>query len=115
MLLLVAAVDHLPAPHHQEAGVPDVGGVQLEIGVGEHHQTGRAGPDYLLLVLLHFTETLQQPILVTVTTANSGRHSEILPRRKNVKIFGAPGSAFVSVAQEFSAASPTLTTMHSEQ
>ena len=59
MLLLVRPVDHLAPPHHQEAAVPDVGGVELEIRVGQHHQTRRARPDDLLLVLLHLTETLK--------------------------------------------------------
>ena len=40
--------------------VADVGGVELEIGVTEHHEAGRAGADDLLLVLLHLPETLHQ-------------------------------------------------------
>ena len=51
-------VDHLASPDHEEAAVPDVGGVQLEVRVGEHHQAGRAGPNHLRLALLHLTETL---------------------------------------------------------
>lgn len=58
VLLLLTAVHHLPLSHHQEPGVPDVGGVELEVGVGQHHEAGGAAPDDLLLVLLHLTEPL---------------------------------------------------------
>ena len=51
-------MDHLAPPDHEEAAVPDVGGVQLQVRVGEHHQTRRAGPDHLGFALLHLTETL---------------------------------------------------------
>ena len=51
-------MNHLAPPDHQEAAVPDVGGVQLQVGVGEHHQARRARADHLGLALLHLTETL---------------------------------------------------------
>ena len=56
----VSPVYHLAAPDHEEAAVPDVGGVQLEIGVAEHHEARRARPDYLGLALLHLAETLSR-------------------------------------------------------
>ena len=55
----ISPVDDLASPDHQEAAVPDVGGVQLEVGVGEHHQARRARADHLRLALLHLTETLE--------------------------------------------------------
>ena len=57
---MMLPVDHLASPDHEEAAVPDVGGVQLEVGVGEHHQTRRAGADHLRLALLHLAETLER-------------------------------------------------------
>ena len=51
-------VDDLALSDHEEAAVADVGGVEFEISVGQHHQAGGAWPDDLLLVLLHFAETL---------------------------------------------------------
>ena len=53
-------VAYLALSEHKEAGVPDVGGVKLEIHVGEHHEAGGAAPDDGLLVLLHLQEALQQ-------------------------------------------------------
>ena len=52
-------MDDLALSDHEEAAVSDVGGVQFEISVGQHHQAGGARPDDLLLVLLHFAETLK--------------------------------------------------------
>ena len=54
----MSPVDHLATPDHEEAAVPDVGGVQLQVRVGEHHQARRARADHLGLALLHLTETL---------------------------------------------------------
>ncbi len=60
VLLLPGAMDHLPSADHQEAGVADVGGAEDAVGVGQHHDAGRGGPDHLLLGLLHLQESLRQ-------------------------------------------------------
>ena len=64
-------MDDLALSDHEEPAVPDVGGVEFEICVGQHHQARRAGPDDLLLVLLHFAETLN------INNINSARNSGI--------------------------------------
>ena len=43
----------------KEARVPDVGGVEFEVGMRKHHDAGRTRPDDLLLLLLHLTESLK--------------------------------------------------------
>ena len=60
MLLFLRPEYDLAVPDHQEAAIADVGCVQLQVGVRQHHNAGGGRSDDLLFALLHLSVALRQ-------------------------------------------------------